>query len=96
MEDIERLIDYFESKNDWMVDAACRGAPPEMWFTAPDAETRDEHLLPGIPACWTVCPVRVKCLEWSMAPRSKAGVFGGLTTEQRRRLRVRKSGLRSV
>jgi WhiB family redox-sensing transcriptional regulator len=95
VEDIERLIDYFESKNDWMAQAACRGAPQEMWFT-PGVGTTDEHSLPGITACWTVCPVRVKCLEWSMAPRSKAGIFGGLTTEQRRRLRVRKSGLRSV
>lgn len=96
MTDLEKLIDYFESKNVWMVKAACRGAPQEMWFSPHEADTREEHLLPGIPVCWTVCPVRLECLEWSMNPRSKAGVFGGLTTEQRRRLRIRRTGLRSV
>jgi WhiB family redox-sensing transcriptional regulator len=32
------------------------------------------------------CPVRAICLDWALANGQEAGIWGGLTEDQRRRL----------
>ena len=33
------------------------------------------------------CPVRATCLDWALASGQEAGIWGGLTEDERRRLR---------
>ena len=36
--------------------------------------------------CW-LCPVKRECLEWALATDQQAGIWGGLTEDERRTLR---------
>jgi WhiB family redox-sensing transcriptional regulator len=65
----------------WMDSAACRtAADPDLWFPADDDPA-------GVDAARRVCAgcrVRVDCLAWAVAIGAADGVWGGLTTSQRR------------
>ena len=72
-----------------LTQAACRGHDPELWFAD------DRHRADGARAlviCRTSCPIRQACLNWAMAfeaasgNTNRSGIFGGLTSLQRRRL----------
>jgi len=70
---------------DWRDQAACRGADPELFF--PDGDTRSARN--GVKAARLICrgcPVRVTCLSWALASGQEAGIWGGLTEDERRRL----------
>ena len=70
-----------EGLGSWQKEAACRGADPNIFF-----------LTKGIPAaaakavCAT-CPVIEPCRDHAVANVEPAGVWGGLTERERRRLR---------
>lgn len=69
----------------WMKRGACRTADPSItWF--PDLGDS------GIEAkriCWA-CPVRWECHEWATShPDPLAGIWGGTSAQERRRLRAR-------
>jgi WhiB family redox-sensing transcriptional regulator len=40
------------------------------------------------------CPVSATCLSWALASGQEAGIWGGLTEDQRRRLHRRSRGYR--
>lgn len=71
---------------DWRPDAACQGHDVETFFplgtTGPALEQAEQAK--AICAC---CKVRPECLEWALATHQDAGIWGGLTEEQRRTLR---------
>ena len=72
---------------DWRHRAACRpgsGIDPELFFPIPTDK-------PGIMAAKAVCarcPVTDQCFQCSMDERHEAGVWGGLSEEERRLLRL--------
>ncbi len=71
-------------KATWRDDAACKGLDTDIFFPATDAEAGPAKLVcPG-------CPVRSECLEWALLSRQEDGVWGGLTDNERRRLRSRR------
>ncbi|PZF83088.1 WhiB family transcriptional regulator [Jiangella anatolica] len=79
----------------WWEYGLCRGWDADL-FCAPDGmspsrkraqETRAKRI------CRT-CPVRERCLAEAMARDEQAGVWGGLDTEERRRLERRRRGMR--
>jgi WhiB family redox-sensing transcriptional regulator len=63
--------------------AACRGRPGWWWFSA---STRRR----AIRICGR-CPVRDECLAYALDHDEQYGVWGGLTAEERRPLRHRRS-----
>jgi WhiB family redox-sensing transcriptional regulator len=71
---------------DWVHHARCRDEDPELFFpvgtTGPAALQIDAAKL----VCLS-CVVREDCLEWAMATGQDAGVWGGLSEEERRALR---------
>lgn len=77
----------------WMARAACRYEDPELFFpvsaksagAAQAAEARDVCL---------ACPVIEQCRDYALRTRQDAGIWGGLTEEQRQALHRRKSGVR--
>ena len=64
----------------WRQLGACRGLEPSIFY--PDDE--DEGL--EAKAVCAECGVRVACLEYALNVREKAGVWGGATERERRRL----------
>jgi len=72
------------SAEDWRENARCRGLDTEMFYR-PDGASRSvrlarEHAAKAICA---VCPVRQECLNWALATHEPAGIWGGLTPEER-------------
>jgi WhiB family transcriptional regulator, redox-sensing transcriptional regulator len=73
----------------WRDDAACRDADPELFF--PDGEIRSARAqVKAAKLICRGCPVSVTCLSWALASGHEAGVWGGLTEDERRMLRRRR------
>jgi WhiB family redox-sensing transcriptional regulator len=71
---------------DWVYQARCKDEDPELFFpignTGPAAAQID--MAKGV-CC--KCEVRDECLEWAMSTGQDAGVWGGLSEDERRALR---------
>lgn len=69
----------------WQADAACKGIDPNLFHPTDSSPTtiRDAKKV-----C-VDCPVRKQCLDYAMRNRENDGVWGGLSTEERRSLRRR-------
>lgn len=71
---------------EWVHRAKCKDEDPELFFpvgtTGPAAAQIDEAK-----AICTQCAVRVECLDWALATGQDAGVWGGMSEEERRALR---------
>lgn len=73
-------------RTDWRDDAACRHLDPELFFPISTMGAA----LPQIQAATRICrrcPVRLDCLRWALESGQDAGIWGGLTAEERRLLR---------
>ncbi|MGH8901156.1 MAG: WhiB family transcriptional regulator [Egibacteraceae bacterium] len=71
---------------DWRDRAACLGLDVELFFplgaTGPALEQTERAK-----AVCARCPVSASCLEWALRTNQDAGIWGGLTEDQRRTLR---------
>ena len=88
---------------DWQDDAACLGADTRLFYTtsSPDSKHRsdpEDKLLGRYLYCFpseengdVECPVRLQCLEYALKNNELYGVWGGLTGNQRKRLRKLKA-----
>jgi WhiB family transcriptional regulator, redox-sensing transcriptional regulator len=71
---------------EWVHHARCKDEDPELFFpigTTGPAAIQTERAK----SVCTRCDVRSECLEWAMATGQDAGVWGGLSEEERRSLR---------
>jgi WhiB family redox-sensing transcriptional regulator len=74
----------------WVESAACRGEDPVLFF-GPDGERQPEREIRERKAksvCMR-CPVRAACLESALESRDQYGIFGGMTEDERAKLRRR-------
>jgi WhiB family transcriptional regulator, redox-sensing transcriptional regulator len=73
---------------DWRHHAACRDVDPELFFpignTGPAVLQIDE----AKQVC-TRCKVMSSCLQWALESGQDAGVWGGLSEDERRLLKRR-------
>ncbi|SDH69314.1 WhiB family transcriptional regulator, redox-sensing transcriptional regulator [Sinosporangium album] len=78
------------TRSDWMKNAACRDADPEIFFPigSPGTAVYRQTVQAAKAVCDT-CPVTERCLSDAMAKPSLQGVWGGLEEDERRRLRRR-------
>ncbi|MTV26030.1 WhiB family transcriptional regulator [Nitriliruptoraceae bacterium ZYF776] len=71
---------------DWRTNAACTDEDPELFFpigtTGPAVEQAD-----AAKRVCARCDVREQCLEFALAANQDAGVWGGLTEDERRTLK---------
>lgn len=71
---------------DWRSRAACTDEDPELFFpvgtTGPAIEQAEEAKRVCIR-----CEVREPCLEFALATNQDAGIWGGLTEDERRSLK---------
>jgi WhiB family redox-sensing transcriptional regulator len=77
-----------EHRPDWRDEAACLDADPELFFpdwgvAAVRAQVKTAKLI-----CRS-CPVSATCLDWALASGQEAGIWGGLTEDERRELHRR-------
>jgi hypothetical protein len=80
-----------ERANDWRDDGLCSrpGEDAEDWFpvgTSPDALAAENH---AKAVCWR-CPVMEACGQWALEQRESAGIWGGLTEKERRKILKRR------
>ena len=70
---------------DWRDDAACRDADPELFFPDGDIRSARAQVKTAKLIC-RGCPVSAACLNWALASGQQAGIWGGLTEDDRKRL----------
>jgi WhiB family redox-sensing transcriptional regulator len=77
------------SERDWRRKAACAGMDPGLFFPIGSSGLAAEQTERAKAVC-AGCQVRVKCLEWALATGQHDGVWGGLSEDERRKLRRRR------
>lgn len=70
----------------WSDKAACRGAPPNLFFPAKD----DHHAIATAKRTCVQCPVRIECLDHALTVGEYHGIWGGYLTEERELIRIAK------
>jgi WhiB family transcriptional regulator, redox-sensing transcriptional regulator len=78
-DDTEGAHMAYRDGSDWYDDAACQGLGFQEFFDA-------EQLTAAREIC-SSCPVRAKCLQFAIDNGITAGIWGGLTPLERRRVR---------
>ena len=73
---------------DWRDNAACRDADPELFFPDGDVRSARAQVKMAKLIC-RGCPVSATCLSWALTSSQEAGIWGGLTEDERRRIRRR-------
>jgi len=73
----------------WLEQAACRDEDPELFFPI-SAKGPGLAQAAEAKAVCARCPVRDACLAYALATDQDAGIWGGLTEEERRGLRRRR------
>jgi WhiB family transcriptional regulator, redox-sensing transcriptional regulator len=77
--------------HDWDIDAwrnrsACRDSDPEVFFPIGSTGSALDQIETAKRIC-TACEAHDECLEFSLATNQEAGIWGGTTEEERRKLR---------
>jgi WhiB family transcriptional regulator, redox-sensing transcriptional regulator len=72
----------------WRADAACRDADPELFFPDGDIRSARAQVTMAKLIC-RGCRVSATCLSWALASGQEAGIWGGLTEDERHRLHRR-------
>jgi WhiB family transcriptional regulator, redox-sensing transcriptional regulator len=79
---------------DWRHNAACRDVDPELFFpignTGPALLQIDE----AKQVCRR-CPAIESCLQWALESGQDAGVWGGMSEDERRAVKRRASRIRA-
>jgi WhiB family redox-sensing transcriptional regulator len=70
---------------DWRYRASCRAVDPELFFPVGTTGPAAEQLSRARSVC-DRCPVTGECLAWALDTGQRAGVWGGLSEEERNQL----------
>jgi WhiB family redox-sensing transcriptional regulator len=74
----------FEWGDQWRDEASCRASDPDLFFPVGSIALDEIH---AAKAVCTGCAVRRACLDFALRTNQEAGIWGGLTEEERRGLR---------
>lgn len=74
-----------ELDDDWKLKAACRGKPLNMFYPYSGSVAEQEV----VRFCHDACKVREWCLIWALYIPEEYGVWGGMTSDDRKKLRKR-------
>jgi WhiB family redox-sensing transcriptional regulator len=82
---------------DWVQRALCKDEDPELFFPVGATGPAASQITAAKQVC-ARCPVRLECLEWALSTAQDAGVWGGLSEDERRALRLarRRQAMRPV
>jgi WhiB family redox-sensing transcriptional regulator len=72
--------------DEWRDRSLCRDSNPELFFPIGATGVAIDQIEAAQDICHE-CPVTRECLEFALATNQEAGVWGGTTEEERRKLR---------
>lgn len=72
--------------DDWRYRASCRDTDPDLFFPVGTTGVALEQIEAAKQVCGE-CPAQSQCLEFALATNQEAGVWGGTSEEERRKLR---------
>lgn len=73
---------------DWRHQAACLTEDPELFFPIGNTGPAIQQIEEAKAVC-QACPVIDACLKWAIETNQDAGVWGGLSEDERRALKRR-------
>ncbi|WP_248965739.1 WhiB family transcriptional regulator [Sphaerisporangium perillae] len=79
---------------DWRHRAACRDVDPELFFPIGNTGPALMQIEEAKQVC-RACPVSDPCLKWAIESGQDAGVWGGLSEDERRALKRRTARARA-
>ncbi len=79
-----RPVDW--DKEDWRAQAACRQVDPDLFFPVGNTGTAVDQIEAAKAVC-RQCEAQPACLDFALATNQEAGVWGGTSEEERRKLR---------
>lgn len=78
------MKDIFEpAVPEWTTEAICAQVSGDLWFPKKGA---NGPMVAIVRSMCAGCPVRRQCLEHAIATEEQHGIWGGLTTKERRQL----------
>ncbi len=77
---------YDWDSGDWRAQASCRDTDPDLFFPIGTTGPAIEQIEAAKAVCRS-CEVQAPCLEFALATNQEAGVWGGASEEERRKLR---------
>jgi WhiB family redox-sensing transcriptional regulator len=77
---------------DWAERAACRDpkVDPELFFPVSESGPAARQVAAAKAIC-ARCPVAAQCRDWALQVGEPAGIWGGMTPDERRQLRLARS-----
>jgi WhiB family redox-sensing transcriptional regulator len=82
----EREIESESEIMDWRHKAACLDEDPELFFPVGTTGPALDQVERAKAVC-RQCDVTAQCLEWALETNQDAGVWGGMSEDERRTLR---------
>lgn len=79
---------------DWRYDAACKSEDPELFFPVGVSGPAQAQVTEAKAVCHR-CTVASDCLAWALASGQDAGVWGGMSEDERRAVKQRRLNLAS-
>jgi WhiB family redox-sensing transcriptional regulator len=79
---------------DWRHRAACRDVDPELFFPIGNSGPALMQIEEAKQVCGT-CSISEACLKWALESGQDAGVWGGLSEDERRALKRRTARART-
>ncbi|MFI6499386.1 WhiB family transcriptional regulator [Nonomuraea typhae] len=80
---------------DWRHRAACRDVDPELFFPIGNTGPALMQIEEAKQVCRS-CSAVEKCLQWALESGQDAGVWGGLSEDERRALKRRRARARAT
>jgi WhiB family redox-sensing transcriptional regulator len=72
------------------VKAACRSSDPDLFFPVGTTGGAKEQILEAKHICQE-CGVAAQCLEFALLTNQESGIWGGLSEDERRKVRARQA-----
>jgi WhiB family transcriptional regulator, redox-sensing transcriptional regulator len=85
-------LDFDSARRDWWHSSACADADPDLFFPAVENRSTRAQIATAKAFC-TGCPVREECLRWALSRGKTAGIWGGLSENERTALARREAEL---
>lgn len=82
-----RLLEL-EISTDWRERAACADYPTDLFFPAGETGPAEQQIKRAKEVC-ARCEVADDCLLYALEANQRDGIWGGLTADERKRLRRR-------
>lgn len=79
---------------DWRHAAVCRDEDPEIWFPIGNSGPALLQIAEAKTFCRR-CPSATPCLNWALESGQDAGVWGGMSEDERRALKRRNARARA-